>query len=78
LAYQRAKTKQDKAIITNIALNLTSLEQKKAQLENEQKWLVTTKASLDEQSTKLDKVVKGAKTYQTELSGKIAELSAKQ
>jgi peptidoglycan hydrolase CwlO-like protein len=78
LAYQRAKTKQDKAIITNIALSIADLERKKAELEQEQKWLVSTKASLDEQSAKLDKVVKGALAYQSDLSGKIAELSAKQ
>lgn len=78
LAYQRAKTKQDKAIITNIALSITDLERKKAQLENQQKWLIATKANLDKQSTKLDEVVKGAKDYQKNLSGKIADLSAKQ
>lgn len=78
LAYQRAKTDKDKALITNLALAITDLEEKKARLEEEQKWLVTTKASLDEQSTKLDGIVKGAKDYQSSLSGKIAELSAKQ
>ncbi|HUQ84888.1 MAG TPA: SpoIID/LytB domain-containing protein [Candidatus Limnocylindrales bacterium] len=78
LAYQRAKTKQDKAIITNIALSLTTLEKKKADLLDEQKSLVVLKANLDEQSKKLDGVVKGAKNFQGELSGKIAALSAKQ
>ncbi len=78
LAYQRAKTKQDKAIITNIALSITDLEKKKATLEEEQKWLVATKVNLDQQSTKLDQVVKGAKEYQKDLSGKIASLSEKQ
>lgn len=78
LAYQRAKTEQDKLIITNIALSLTDLERKKASLEQQQKMLVTTKATLDKQSEKLDEVVKGAKTYQKEVSGKIADLSAKQ
>ena len=78
LAYQRAKTNQDKSVITNIALTITDLEQRKAVLENEQKRLVSIKATLDEQSGKLDTVIKGAKTYQAEVSGKIAELSAKQ
>lgn len=78
LAYQRAKTKQDKAIITNIALSIVGLEKKKIALEEEQKWLIATKNSLDEQSAKLDGVVKGAVAYQQELSGKIAELSAQQ
>lgn len=78
LAYQRAKTDQDKAIITNIALSLVDLEKKKTQLEIEQKQMVALKATLDTQSAKLDEAVKGAKSYQANLSGKISELSAKQ
>lgn len=78
LAYQKAKTDQDKATITNIALSLVDLERKKNQLEIEQKQLVTLKANLDTQSAKLDEAVKGAKKYQADLSGKISELSAKQ
>ena len=71
LAYQKAKTDQDKAIITNVALSLVDLEKKKNQLEIEQKQMVSLKASLDTQSAKLDEVVKGAKSYQENLSGKI-------
>lgn len=78
LAYQRARTKQDKAVITNIALSIVDLENKKKQLEQEQKWLIATRADLDKQSAKLDGVVKGAKDYQSNLSGKIADLNAKQ
>lgn len=78
LAYQRAKTRQDKAIITNLALSITDLENKKAALEQEQKWLITTKADLDDKSAKLDKVVSGAKAYQSTLSSQISALSAKQ
>ncbi len=78
IAYQQAKTKQDKAIITNIALSLTDLERKKAELVESQKSLTLAKANLDTQSKKLDEVVKGAKNFQGELSGKIAALTAKQ
>jgi SpoIID/LytB domain protein len=78
LAYQKAKTDQDKATITNIALSIVDLERKKNNLELEQKQLVSLKANLDTQSAKLDGVVKGAKTYQADLSGKISDLSAKQ
>lgn len=76
--YQEIKTKQDRNIITNIALSITSLENKKTQLAQEQKWLIATKANLDEQSSKLDEVVKGALAYQKDVSAKIAELSAQQ
>jgi len=78
LAYQHAKTEQDKAIITNIALSITDLENKKAKLEQEKTWLVTAKANLDEQSQKLDQVVKGALAYQQNLTGQIAALSSEQ
>lgn len=78
LAYQEAAANQDKQIITNIALSITDLEQKKKDLESEQARLLTVKASLDEQSAKLDKIVEGAKAYQASLSSQIAQLSAKQ
>lgn len=78
LAYQRAATDQDKQIITNLALSIIDLEGKKEKLQSEQARLVTIKASLDEQSQKLDDVVKGAKAYQQEVSTKLAALSAKQ
>ncbi|HEX8932215.1 MAG TPA: SpoIID/LytB domain-containing protein [Patescibacteria group bacterium] len=78
LAYQRAQTREDKAIITNLALSITDLEKKKASLEQEQKWLIATKADLDDKSAKLDKVVAGARAYQASLSSQISELSAKQ
>ena len=78
LAYQKAKTEQDKATITNIALTINDLEQKKQQLEQEETFLVSAKASLDSQSQKLDKVVKDALAFQSSLSGQISALSTKQ
>jgi len=78
LAYQRARTNQNKQIITNIALSIVDLERKKTELEEEQKWLIATKADLDEKSAELDKVVSGAKAYQSTLSSQISALSAKQ
>lgn len=78
LAYQRAAADQDKAIITNIALTISDLETKKKNLESEQARLAVIKADLSEQSAKLDKIVSGAKAYQSSLSGQIAQLTAKQ
>lgn len=78
LAYQKAATDQDKAIITNIAMTIANLEEKKQTLENEQKRLTAIKASLDEKSAELDKVVAGAKDYQAKLTSQIAQLSTKQ
>ena len=78
LAYQKAATDQDKVIITNIAITVQGLEEKKKILEDEQQRLTAIKANLDDQSAKLDKIVSGAKAYQANLSGQIAELSATQ
>ncbi len=78
LAYQKAATNQNKAIITNIALTTQDLEAKKKSLENEKRQLSSLQLSLAEQSAKLDEVVSGAKKYQAGLSSQIAELSAKQ
>lgn len=78
LAYQKAAQDQDKAIITNIAISISDLEEKKKNLEDEQAQLIVIKKNLDEQSAKLDGVVKGAKEYQATLSNKIAQLSQKQ
>ncbi|MBI2621420.1 MAG: SpoIID/LytB domain-containing protein [Candidatus Levybacteria bacterium] len=71
LAYQRATADKDKLIITNIALLINSLEEKKASLEDEQKRLAEIKV-------RLDKIVTDAKKYQAVLSGQIAALSARQ
>lgn len=78
LAYQKAATDQDKSIITNIALSINDLEIQKKALEEEQLKLAFLKTTLDEQSAKLDKVVSGAKAYQSSLTSQIAQLSAKQ
>lgn len=71
LAYQKAKADQDKVIITNIALSITDLEEKKRKLESEELKLAATK-------TTLDKIVSEARAYQASLSSKIATLSARQ
>lgn len=78
LAYQKAATDQDKQIIANIALSIQDLETKQKNLEEEETRLHVAKANLDKQSAELDKIVSGAKEYQSKLSGQIAQLSAKQ
>lgn len=78
LAYQQVVADRDKAIITNIVLSISDLEEKSRLLKSEQTKLIAVKTTLDEQSKKLDEVVKGAKAYQKDVSTKIAELSQKQ
>ncbi|MDO8582909.1 MAG: SpoIID/LytB domain-containing protein [bacterium] len=71
IAYQKAKADQDKVIITNIALSITDLEEKRINLEAEETKLAAIKVTLD-------KIVSEAKSYQTTLTSKIAALSARQ
>jgi SpoIID/LytB domain protein len=78
LAYQQAATNQDKAIITNLALSITDLEQRKKALEAEKIQLVALQANLDDQSTKLNKIIQGAQAYQASLTSQIAQLSSRQ
>lgn len=78
LTYQKRNTEQDKNIITNIALQLVDLEQRKANLELSSQRLAAAKVSLDKERTEVQKVVDGAIAYQNTLTGQIAALSARQ
>ena len=78
LAYQKAATDEDKIIITNIALSISDLQQRKKDLEDEETNLATLKASLDVQSAKLNTIIQGAQAYQATLSNQIASLTTQQ
>ncbi len=78
LTYQKQDAERDKKEITNITMLLVDLERKKLQLEEEEKTLANAKAILDRERAEVERVVLGAKDYQSELTGKIADLSAKQ
>lgn len=78
LAYQKKGADQDKALITNIALKITDLEEKQRTLESEEKKLSAIKAKLATDREEIAKVVKGAKEHQANLTGEIAALTAKQ
>lgn len=78
LTYQKQDAERDKSAITNTALKLVDLEERKRILESEEKRLAGLKETLDKERIEVEKVVLGAKDYQAELSGQIAELSARQ
>lgn len=78
LVYQKRSAQQDKALITNMAITITDLEEKKIELEKEEKKLSQIKISLASEKLELEKIVKGAKEYQSTLSNQIAQLSARQ
>lgn len=78
IAYQQHQTNVDKSIITDTALKITDLEDRKAKLETEQAGLAAAKAKLAVQKDSMQKIIDGALAYQTNLSSQIAQLSARQ
>lgn len=78
LQYQKVAADEDKQIITNIAVTINDLQQQQQALEAEKSRLSVLKATLDDQSAKLDKIVAGAQQYQAVLASQIAQLSSQQ
>lgn len=78
IIFQKRDADRDKDTITSIALKLVDLEERKKKLEDEEKKLEGVKEKLAADKAEVEKVVKGAKDYQADLSGQIATLTAKQ
>ena len=78
LAYQNSAKAQDDRLIRSISEDLKQLADDKKTLEATQSQLAVLQAQLDEQADFFKAEINKAKDYQQELSGKIAELSAKQ
>ncbi len=78
ITFQKQKADINKAIITNTAIKIADLEQRKKTLESEEKRLSSVKTRLAAERQKIEEVVAGAKNYQASVSSQIAELSAKQ
>ncbi len=77
LSYQAAQRRNQEQI-QEIAAEIQQLHDDKKTLEGTQKRLVSLEAQLDEQAKFFQHEIDSAKAYQQELSGKIAELSARQ
>lgn len=78
LAYQESAKAQDDRLIRSISEEISKLNEDKKKLEHDQESLATLSKQLDEQADFLKGEIAKAKSYQKDLSGKIAELSAKQ
>lgn len=76
--YQKKVSDTDKQTIVRIVLYIKGLEDKKKSLESEKERLAVVQTEVDKQSAFLAGEVGKAKKYQSELSGKIAQLSARQ
>lgn len=78
LAYQASARAQDDRLIRSLSEEIVQLHEDKKQLESDQARLATLSEQLDKQADVFRNEITKAKTYQSELSGKIAALSAKQ
>jgi len=78
LAYQESAKVQDDRLIRSISEELKQLASDKKELEETEVRLAALQVQLDEQADFFQGEIDKAKSYQAELSGKIAELSAKQ
>ncbi len=78
LSYRTAATKEDQRVIGDITTEITNLVVQKEKLEQDKKTMASLQAQVDQSATFVAGEVKKAKDYQAELSGKIAELNAKQ
>lgn len=78
LAYKAAVADKDKNLIILITTDILSLESDKKKIETDRTKLAMLQNKLDIQKAFFEKEIAGAKKWQSELSGKIASLSAKQ
>ena len=78
LTYRQEVNDQDKQIIMSLVQEIGQLEADKKTLETQKVQLASLQANLDKQNTFFQGEIKKAKAYQTDLSNKIATLSARQ
>ncbi len=77
-AYNQAVTNEDKKVITQTAVSVRGLEDKKQKLEGERATLAYLRQETDKRAVSVRKLVGEANAYQTKLSSIIANLSAQQ
>lgn len=78
IIFQKRGAERDKDTITNLALKITDLEERRNKLENDKGRLAKINETLAAEKEEISKVVKGAKDYQASLTSEIAKLSARQ
>lgn len=78
LGYQQAAVNEDKKVITQIAITVKDLEDKKAALEGEKNTLAALKADTDKRAASVRALVAEASSYESQLQGYIAKISARQ
>ncbi len=78
MGYQQAAINEDKKIITQTAISVTDLEEKKAVLVEEKATLAGLKADTDRRAASVRKLVNEAQAYETKLRGVISAITSAQ
>lgn len=78
MAYNKAVTNEDKKVITQAALSIKDLQDKKKSLEEEKGSLAYLKTETDRRAQSVRKLVAEAEAYQGKLTGIIASLTSQQ
>lgn len=78
IAYRQESSDQDRQIILSLVSEISKLEDDKQKLESQKQQLSKLQIELDKQNTFFLGEVKKAKDYQSDLTSKIAALSAQQ
>ena len=78
LSYRQTVAKEDRLIISSITSEVIDLLTQKDKLEKDKARLAVLQADVDKNAQFLGGEIKKAKVYQSELSSKIAQLSARQ
>ncbi len=78
LTYRQATTKEDQRVITTVTKQMIDLLAQKDKLEKDKVSLASFQIQVDTNAKFLDGEIKKAQAYQSDLSQKIAELSARQ
>lgn len=78
ITYRQAATREDQRIIVTITNDMLDLLSQKEKLEKDRAKLIALQSQVDKNASFLEGEVKKAKLFQTDLSSKIADLTAKQ
>jgi len=78
LGYQQAAVNEDKKVITQIALNVKDLEDRKKALEDEKTSLASLKADTDQRAAKVRQLLAQVDAYAGQLQSAVAAVSARQ
>lgn len=78
LAYRQAATKEDQRVITAVTGDIHNLLVQKEKLEKDKTAMAVLQVQVDKNAEFLEGEITKAKKYQADLTGKIADLSAKQ